>query len=120
MRLGLAVKAKDERQIKSESYAQKLVSQWENGWTIPTPSLQLVLATVLGCSVSELGLDDLAGSPTLEHQKQRLRELVSDDEWCELLAHVLKKSYEALVVQGFTSEQAAMIVSRYSLLDDHV
>lgn len=46
----------------------------------------------------------------LDDLKEMLKEVVADDELFELLARGMRKSFNALVAQGFTEEQAMRIV----------
>ena len=47
----------------------------------------------------------------LEQLKEMLKEVLADDELFTLSAKVMKKSYEALIAEGFTPDQAIKIVA---------
>ncbi len=47
----------------------------------------------------------------IEQMKEMLRTLGDDPELFSLLARTMKKGYDALVVAGFTEEQATRIIA---------
>jgi hypothetical protein len=59
----------------------------------------------------DFGRSQHKGDNIYEQAKKMMNEVLADDEFFDLTAKVLKKTYDSLIKNGFTVEQATQIVA---------